>query len=514
MNGVIYARYSSLGQREQSIEDQINDCLEYAKDNNINIIKTYADYAKSGRSDNRDEFQKMLKDSDSKAFEVVLVWKLDRFGRNREEMAVNKLKLKKNGVTLISAKENIPNDPSGIILESVMEGLAEYYSANLAQNVKRGMHSNALKAMVNGQLPLGLKKSKDSKIVIDEEKAPIVRLIYQLYIDGYTRAEILRYLDEHNLRNKKGKKIQRGTLDNILSNPKYIGTYVYGDVIIPDAFEPLLDKEVFFKAQELNKVSSYHKRSKGEYYLLSGLLKCGVCGELYTSESGTSRSGEKYHYYKCRARKKKASNCNNDILKKEEIEEAVLEITFNEVLKDEIIDELAKRVVSFYNKDSSNNKLPALKKQKQDTENRLNNLLNALELGNVSELIVTKINELETELSNIKGLILAEEVKYPSPKEEAVRWALKNFKTKYIKSEHDKITFINNFINSIVYTKGIVTIYYNYCFPGESGTFLSQECSVNVIMARQNETILNTVEFYDEGYLSYSFNLKEYKLAS
>ncbi len=156
MRGVIYARYSSDNQREESIEGQLRECKEYAEKNDIQIIGTYTDRALSAKTDNRPDFQKMIKDSTDKNFEVVLVWKLDRFARNRFDSAYYKNVLRRNGVKVLSATELISQNAEGILLESMLEGYAEYYSAELSEKVLRGLTENALKCKYNGgTLPIG-----------------------------------------------------------------------------------------------------------------------------------------------------------------------------------------------------------------------------------------------------------------------------------------------------------------------------------------------------------------------
>src|SRR5699024_10167893 len=150
MNVVIYARFSSNNQTEQSIEGQLKICYEYAKNNGYTVVGEYIDRAQSGTTDNRLEFQRMISDSDKHTFEGVLVYQLDRFARNRYDSAINKSKLKKNGVRVISARENISDDASGILVEGVMESMDEYYSAELSQKIRRGMDINAEKCLSNG----------------------------------------------------------------------------------------------------------------------------------------------------------------------------------------------------------------------------------------------------------------------------------------------------------------------------------------------------------------------------
>ena len=142
MNAVIYARYSSDSQREESIEGQLRECREYAERNDMTVVGTYIDRALSAKTADRPEFQRMIKDSAKELFEIVLVWKLDRFSRDRYDSAHYKHILKKNGVKVISAKEHISEGPEGIILEAMLEGYAEFYSAELSEKIHRGQKEN------------------------------------------------------------------------------------------------------------------------------------------------------------------------------------------------------------------------------------------------------------------------------------------------------------------------------------------------------------------------------------
>ena len=194
---VIYARYSSDNQTEQSIEGQLRVCQEYAQRNDILILDTYIDRAMTGTNDNRPDFQKMIKDSADKNWQHIIVYKLDRFSRNKYETAKYKKILKDNGVKLLSAMENIPDTPEGIILESLLEGMAEYYSAELSQKVRRGMNESRLKGnYTGGPLPYGY-KVQDKKIVIDEQRAEIVRYIFKEYSLDKSVGQIIKDLAEN-----------------------------------------------------------------------------------------------------------------------------------------------------------------------------------------------------------------------------------------------------------------------------------------------------------------------------
>ena len=206
MNGVIYARYSCDHQREESIEGQVRECREFADRQNINIVGVYADKALTGKTDRRPQFQKMIKDSERKQFDVVIVWKLDRFSRNRYDSATYKHKLKKNDIKVLSAKENITDTPEGIILESMLEGMAEYYSAELAVKINRGLTENALKCKFNGgTMPLGYMKGPDQRLIINPETAPVVVEIFTRYVEGETIREIIASLNERGIKTTRGK---------------------------------------------------------------------------------------------------------------------------------------------------------------------------------------------------------------------------------------------------------------------------------------------------------------------
>lgn len=254
MNAVIYARFSSHNQREESIEGQLRECKEFAKRNRIDVIGSYIDRAMSAKTDNRPEFQRMIRDSYSRQFDTVIVYELDRFARNRYDSAIYKAKLKKNGVRVMSAKENITDDPTGIILESMLEGMAEYYSAELAQKINRGMHENVLESKgTGGHLALGYKMNSDNRFEIDPVGAATVRKIFELYASGSSIKEITAELNTNGDRTALGNPFQPNSLDRILKNQKYIGIYKYKDVTVPGGVPAIVDTDLFYKVQNVIK---------------------------------------------------------------------------------------------------------------------------------------------------------------------------------------------------------------------------------------------------------------------
>ena len=213
MKAVIYARYSSDNQREESIEGQIRECTAFAEKNGITILRHYIDRAFSAKTDNRPEFQNMIKDSGKRLFDMIIVWKLDRFARNRYDSAHYKAVLRRNGVKVVSATENISYGPEGIILESMLEGMAEYYSAELAQKINRGLTENALKGRNNGgEIPLGYQLTEDQHLRINPLTAPVVREIYQRYAEGETVRSIITSLNERHTLTQKQKPFRPNSL--------------------------------------------------------------------------------------------------------------------------------------------------------------------------------------------------------------------------------------------------------------------------------------------------------------
>lgn len=454
MKGVIYARYSSEKQTEQSIEGQIRVCKEYCKRNGIQVVGIYIDRAVSASKDieNRVEFLRMIKDSERRKWDCVIVYKLDRFARNRYDSAIYKNKLKKNGVKVISATENISDSPEGIILESVLEGMAEFYSKELSQKVLRGMKESALKAQsTGGTVPLGY-KIKNKKLVIDEKYAPVVRMIFRMYADGFTISQIVKKLNEQGYRTRKGKPFTKNSFSGLLSNKKYIGIYTYNnEVEIEGGVPALIDKETFDKVQarrEKNKKASARGKALVDY-LLTGKLYCGECGSLMAGES-TKKGDVRYHYYSC-SNRKRFKKCKKKNLRKDDIESLVVKITSEKVLTERNINLIADVVIKELEKDKENNiTLLSLKNEKKEIEKAINNLLKLVEQGAVSETLSKRLNELEEQKSAIEHRIVQEEKGTVNLTKDHIVFWLHEFKKGDIKDMGYKRHLIDMLVNSVV----------------------------------------------------------------
>ncbi len=325
-NAVIYARYSCDKQTEQSIEGQLRVCQEYAKSHDLLILDTYIDQAISGTTDNRADFQRMIKDSTKHQWEVVLVYKLDRFSRDKYATAIHKKTLRDNGVKVISAMENIPDTPEGIILESLLEGMNQYYSAELSQKVKRGMKETRLKGFYQGGgVPYGY-KIDGRKLVIDEDRAENVRYMFDEFSKGVIVREIVAALTAMG-KTYRGKPFAMNTVYNILRNEKYIGIYRINDEVLTNMYPQIVDEHIYNRVNAILKRNKRGSRSNDTNYLLKHKLKCGYCGNNINGEYAVSHTGASFYYYKCRGRKMKLAECNKETIQKGLLENLVLDMT-------------------------------------------------------------------------------------------------------------------------------------------------------------------------------------------
>ena len=379
MNAVIYARYSSHGQTEQSIEGQLRDCYAYAEREGYTIISEYIDRALTGRSDDRPGFQQMIKDASKKQFERIIVWKLDRFARNRYDSAMYKAKLKKYGVKVVSATENITEEPEGIILEGMLESIAEYYSANLAKHVRRGQRESVIKGTwLGGTVPFGY-IIEDNRLVPDPERVPVVRDIFEKYARGVGKQRIVDELAVYGIRSRTGGPVTLNMLTSMLRNEKYIGVYRYGKTDVVGECPPLIDKDLFDRVQA--KIAATRRApaaAKAKVrYLLQGKAYCGMCGTRMVGESGRSSSGGTYHYYSCGKRKKEKA-CRKLNEKKDFLEWYVVEQTQQYVFSEGRAEMIAEKLVAMYENDFGYDRLRELEQLSSKLDNELNQLVDTL----------------------------------------------------------------------------------------------------------------------------------------
>jgi len=487
MNVVIYCRYSSQQQNEQSIEGQIKVCMEFAERNNYTIIGEYIDRAISGKTDNRPEFQRMIEDSSKKCFQGILVYQLDRFSRNRYDSAIYKARLKKNSVRVLSARENISDDASGIIMESILEGMAEYYSAELSQKVKRGMSINATKCLSNGGvIPLGLRVDIDRHYQIDEDSAPIVRKIFEMYSNGSTMVDIIKHLNSKCFKTSRNDEFKKDSITRMLKNKKYIGTYSYGDLEIRNAIPSIVSEDLFEKVQLImNKNKHAPARAKAkEEYILTTKLFCGHCKDMMTGYSGTSSTKKIYNYYVCNNSKKKI--CDKKNVKKHYIEDLVI-TEARKLLTDENINKIANEVVSVMEKEKDTSNLKRFNKLLKDNEKQKQNLIESLKIcdvDSVKKAIFDEIAKMDLKHLNIEKEILSESKQNFCLTVPQIKFFLTQMKKGNINDIKNRKVLINVFINRIYLYDDRLTLIFN-----------TQDSNVEI-----TNSLLNNVEssFIDE----------------
>ena len=462
MTAVIYARYSSDNQREESIEGQIRECTAYAEKNGITVVKHYIDRALSAKTDNRPDFQQMIKDSEKRLFDIVLVWKLDRFARNRYDSAHYEYQLERNHVKLVSATEPISDSPAGIMVKSMLTGMAEYYSAELSEKVVRGMTENVLKGKYNGgTIPIGFKVDEEKFFQVDPLKAPFVVEAFQRYNDGATMKELMNWLNDSGVTTNRNQKFTYNSVQKLLTNKRYIGENHFKDIVMPDSIPAIVDKDLFEEVQQkIKKNSRAPARHKAEDdYLLTTKLFCGMCGAMMFGECGTGRNKIVHHYYKC-ATAKRFKTCKKKTVRKEWLEDLVIAETMKLIQDDAVIDAIVAEVMEL--QDQENTTLPFLEKQMREVENGIENMLNAIQAGVLTNSTKSRLEKLEVQQKELEVRIAEEKIARPRLSENQVRFWLTRFRKLDPNVKSHRETLINTFVNAVYLYDEKVLIAFNY----------------------------------------------------
>ncbi|NMM65216.1 recombinase family protein [Clostridium sp. P21] len=509
---VIYARYSSDNQREESIDAQVRAIEDYAKKNNIEILKTYADRAKSATSDKRPQFQQMIKDSALGIFDIVIVHKLDRFSRDKYDSVSYKRKLKANGIRLISVTENLDGSPESVILESVIEGMAEYYSKNLAREVMKGMKENALQCKHLGGLPpLGYDVDANKNYVTNEAEAEIVRKIFDMYINGYGYSEIIDYCNNKGYKTKMGNSFGKNSIYSILDNEKYSGVYVFNKSSKKDAFgrrnshsskdesemikkdggmPAIITKEVFQKAKEMMAV---RKKAPGankakEMYLLTGLIYCGHCGSAMQGNRRKPKDKPKYVSYRCGCRVQKRG-CDNKEIRKEYVEEFVLTELEKNILNDKAVPILVEKINKHIEEQSKHEKesTETMIRELNEVRKQIDNIVVAITNGFYQSEFKAKMEELEERKSRLELSIKEIEVKnnIPSITEEQVKNMFAMFKGYVLERNIPECKkFIQSYVHKVIVYKDRVEVIFNVAF-----NFLQEKDVVSIRASARKKTL-------------------------
>lgn len=450
---VIYARYSpGPNQRDESIEGQIRECQEMAKRYGLMVIHEYIDKRMTGTNDDRPDFQRMLRDADRGLFDVVITWKNDRFARNRYDSAIYKQRLKRNGIKIIYAKEHIPDGPEGIILESMLEGMAEYYSANLSQNIRRGQRENALEGkFIGGTIPLGYKLDRDKRFILDPERAPIVREIFTRYNAGENIINICNDLNARGYQTARKGPFNRSSLHRILANEKYIGLYRFEDIEVRDVVPRIISDEEFAAAATRaarNKKSRRTMQEAKVEYMLTGKVFCGQCGQPMGGSWGTARNGTRHNYYVCNGRKTKKGSCLKKPNRKEILEKKVVDVVVNKILKNsDVVNYIVDRCMMIQERAIDTSPADGLRRELAEAEKGLKNIMAAIEAGIITNSTKDRLIELEGRVAALKQGIAAAEIVPPKLGRDQLLFIFE----KYQGRDTDSVEFVRDVIDTFVH---------------------------------------------------------------
>lgn len=318
-----YIRVSTDDQTEYSPDSQLKLLRDYAKSHGLILPEEFVFMEKEGvsgrKAEKRPEFQRMISAAKSPEhpFDVILVWKYSRFARNQEESIVYKSMLHREcGVNVTSISEPLIDGPFGGLIERIIEWMDEYYSIRLAGEVTRGMKESISRGNhVNGT-PFGYMR-KEGKLIPDPEKSPLVKQIFQWYLDGYGCRQIAGILNDMGIKSKYGNRMENRTVEYILCNPVYIGKLRWGgdgwfrrdfqnpDILVFDgAQEPLIDLETWNAVQKKIKETKERygykqKQTAPHEYFLRGMIKCSNCGATLTRSTANGLQCTNYSKNSC-----------------------------------------------------------------------------------------------------------------------------------------------------------------------------------------------------------------------
>lgn len=472
MNAVIYARYSAgPRQTDQSIEGQVRVCTEFCAQRGLTVIDSYCDRHISGRTDERPEFQRLIADAKKKKFEAVVVYKTDRFARNKYDSAIYKRQLRQCGIQIFYAAEAIPDGPEGIILESLMEGLAEYYSAELAQKIKRGMHESALKCQSTGHgRPLGYKVDENKKFQIDPESSQIVQTIFSMFIKGESNEAICEHLNSRGLRTARGTLFNKSSINRIIKNRKYLGEYRYDDIVIEGGLPAIITPEEFCMAQaemERRRTRKAPKSPKAEY-LLAGRLFCGHCKRPMQGVSGTGKNGNKWYYYYCGNNRGKNRTCDKKQIPRDKLEKLVIDLTVKYILKRDVLEDLTHKVFAAQQRQNDNTaEVELYEKKLRENKTAISNILKAIESGTATKTLPERLKALEDEQLVIQGELAQLKTAHFEFDEDQILFALMQYLSPFDgESQQDYYRrIITCFISEVYVYDDKLVLFYNISSP-------------------------------------------------
>lgn len=462
-SGVIYARYSSHNQRDVSIEQQIDKCAAYAEANGIKIIQIYSDRAITGKTDNRPNFQKMMRDAKKGTFDYVIAWKSNRMGRNMLQAMVNASKLAEEGVKCLYVEEDFDDTAAGRFALRNMMNVNQFYSENMAEDITRGLMDNASKCMVNGRISYGYRKGKDGRFEIDEPAAAVVREIFERVLSGWALADISADLNRRGIKTRDGNEWGRSSYNRLLQNEQYTGVYKYSGVRVEGGIPAIISKEQFEEVQRILVTKDRPRGRKRECadYLLSGKLFCGKCKAPMVGTCGTSHSGHKVYYYTCKSRKY-AHTCDKENVKREEIEARIVDLIREKLLDDELIDFIVDGYAALLESHRRESPVTAMQAELEDVKAGISNIMKAIEAGIITESTKERLLELEDQRKELTASIKFEQAMSTDLTPDQVRFWLEDLRNGDFEDMEYQRFLIKTFVQVIYLYDDHFRIVFNY----------------------------------------------------
>ena len=472
--GVIYARFSSHAQKEESIEQQVEECMAFAVAQHIKVLRVYADKAITGKTDKRPNFQRMLRDAEKREFAVVIAYKSNRIARNMLHALSYEDRLARLGIETLYAKEEFGNTAAGRFALRTMMNVNQFYSENMGEDIKRGMEDNARNCKVNGSLPLGYVRGPDGKYAIDEAEAAIVREIYRRVLDGESFASIAADLNARGIKTKQKKPWNKNSFHRLCTNDNYIGVYRHSGYVNECGIPPIIEKEVFYKMQRhlTTKKNPRGKHRESGDYLLTGKLHCGYCKSYMVGISGTSHTGSKHYYYTCNGHLR-GGGCQKKSVKKEFIERTVAELTQRFILRDDVIEWIADGAIKILEQSGSKEEIDRLEAELSQNRKAVKNIMTAIEQGIFTVTTKDRLLELEGEIAELeKTIVLAKAAQEERHVEkERIIWSMEQFRDGAVESKEYQKRLIDTFVKAIYLWDDKIEIHYYYTDKDEILSF-------------------------------------------
>ena len=459
--GVIYARFSSHNQREESIEQQVAECKAFAAVSGIHIVGVYSDSAKTGRTDRRPQFQKMQREAEKGGFHYIVAYKSNRIARNILNALMFENEMEKLGIKVVYAKEEFGNNAAGRFALRTMMNVNQFFSENMAEDIKRNQADNALNCRANGPAPYGYKTGEDGKFSIDETRAPIVQEIFNRISNGDKFVDISKDLNRRGIKTKHGNEWGKSSFFSIIHNERYTGIYIFNDVRIEGGMPVIIERRLFDKVQRIMKEKKKPKQRKRDdcgIYLLTGKLFCGKCKSTMTGMSGTSKSGDIHYYYICNEKRYKGT-CNKKSIRRDFLENKIAMAIRDYILRPNVMEWIVQQVLDFQKSDVRQTEIVNLTERKKEVKKAIANVMIAIDQGIITASTKEHLQDLESERAQIDArLLVAQAEAGMAVTRESLLAYLEHFKASNVYDKECQRELFDTFVKAVYLYDDHITI--------------------------------------------------------